>query len=252
MAKKREAHAARRPVSLDALWEEVARLEPARPFSEALRDQRRAAPRVIAEFKRRSPSAGEIRPGAEPAEIARAYAGAGAAALSVLTDEEFFGGAPNDLIVAKEATSLPVLRKDFLLDERDLLESRRIGADAILLIVRLLPPGELRALLSVARRAGLDALVEAHGDRELEVALAAGASLLGVNHRDLDTLTIDLSLSRRARAIAGPEPILVAESGLHSRADLERMREHGADAVLIGESLLRAPSPGAALAELCG
>lgn len=250
VAAKRAAHVVRKPIALDRLRQEIARLPAVRPFASSLRDPAHAAPRAIAEIKRRSPSGGEIRPGADPAAIAKEYAHAGASALSVLTDEPFFGAEADDLPAARRACGLPALRKDFLLDERDLLESRLLGADAILLIVRLLAPAELAALLAVAERAGLAALVEAHGERELEVALAAGAKIVGVNHRDLDTLAIDLSLSERARALAGPEPILVAESGIRTRADVERMRAHGADAILVGESLLRAPEPGRALAEL--
>jgi indole-3-glycerol phosphate synthase len=205
---------------------------------------------VIAEFKRRSPSAGALRPGADAALIARAYARAGAAALSVLTDEHFFGGRMEDLAVARTAVALPVLRKDFLLDERDLLEARLGGADAVLLIVRILDRARLAALLDQAGQAGLDALVEAHSAAEIDLALACGARVIGINHRDLDTLAIDLELSARARAQVGPSVTLVAESGIQSRADVARMREHGADAILIGESLLRAPDPGAALADL--
>ncbi|MCA1663228.1 MAG: indole-3-glycerol-phosphate synthase TrpC, partial [Myxococcales bacterium] len=138
---------------------------------------------------------------------------------------------------------------DFLLDERDLLQARLFGADAALLIVRILDAATLRALVAAARRAGLAALVEAHDDGEIEAALAAGADIIGVNHRDLDTLAIDLSLSARARALA-PNAILVGESGIQTRAHVAEMRAHGVDAILVGESLLRAADPGAALAEL--
>lgn len=242
VAHKRREHQRRRPASLDELWARVEALPPPRPL---------ALPRlsVIAEFKRRSPSAGEIRPGADPKQIASAYERAGAAAISVLTDEKFFAGSPADLAAARAATRLPILRKDFLLDERDLVEARLQNADAALLIVRILDRATLASLIAVARRARLAALVEAHSDAELEAALAAGAGIVGVNHRDLDTLAIDLSLSARARRLA-PAATLVAESGIQTRADVERMREHGVDAILVGEALLRAPEPGAALAEL--
>jgi indole-3-glycerol phosphate synthase len=223
-------------------------LPPPRDFRAAI--ARRGQLAVIAEFKRRSPSGGEIRPGADPAEIAAAYAQAGAAAMSVLTDARFFGATEGDLLRARGASGLPVLRKDFLLDERDVLEARLAGADAALLIVRLLDDDTLRALVAVARGIGLTPLVEAHTDRELERALAAGADVIGVNHRDLDTLAIDLGLSARARRQVGPDVVLVAESGIQTRADVARMREHGADAILVGEALMRARDPGAALAEL--
>ncbi len=247
VAEKRREHAHRDPVSLDELWRQASALPPARPFADAIRVPGQL--RVIAEFKRRSPSAATIRPGADPADIARRYAHAGAAALSVLTDARFFDGSMADLRAARLAVTLPVLRKDFLLDERDLLQARLAGADAALLIVRILEPPALTALVAAARALGMAALVEAHSDGEIETALAAGATIIGVNHRDLDTLAIDLTLSARARALA-PQAILVGESGIIVRSHMEMMRAHNVDAVLIGEALLRAPDPGAALEEL--
>lgn len=249
VAAKRRAHAERKPVLPATLWHDVVVRSDARPLAMALRKPGRQL-RVIAEFKRRSPSAGEIRPGADPAAIAGEYAAAGASALSVLTDGEFFGAEPGDLGRAQQACALPVLRKDFLLDERDLLETRIAGADAALLIVRLLPEPLLSALIEVGERAGLSLLVEAHTDAEVETALRAGAQIIGVNHRDLDTLTIDLQLSARARKLAGSGPILVGESGIGTAEHMALMVEHGVDAVLVGESLLRSPSPGAKLREL--
>jgi indole-3-glycerol phosphate synthase len=250
VAAKRRAHAARTPLELERLLAEAAQRPPVRSLAGALGDGKRPAPRVIAEFKRRSPSAGAIRSGADPAEVARAYAGAGASALSVLTDREFFDGASEHLPEARAACALPVLRKDFLLDERDLAESRLLGADAVLLIVRILGGARLRSLLNVVDQLGFEALVEVHSDAELEEALAADSQIVGVNHRDLDTLEIDLGLSARARALAGPDRVLVAESGIRTRADVERMREHDVDAILVGESLMKAPSPGDALRAL--
>jgi len=251
VAAKRAAHAARGPADLDRLLAEAAAWPSVRSLAAALRDPARPTPRVIAEFKRRSPSAGAIRPGADPAEIARAYAGAGAAALSVLTDGPFFDGAPEHLASARAACALPVVRKDFLLDERDLAEARLFSADAALLIVRILGRERLRALVGAAHRIGLEVLVEVHSDAELDDALHAGAAIIGVNHRDLDTLAIDLELSARARKLAGPEPVLVGESGIATRADVERMRAHELDAILVGEALMKAPDPGAALRALC-
>ncbi len=247
VAEKRREHGLRDPVALDELWRQVAALPPARPFADAIRQP--GTLRAIAEFKRRSPSAGEIRPGADPADIAARYERAGAAAISVLTDARFFDGSSADLRAAHFAVGVPLLRKDFLLDERDLLQARLAGADAVLLIVRILEPATLAALLGVAARAGLAALVEAHADGEIEAALAAGATIIGVNHRDLDTLAVDLSLSARARSLA-PAAILVAESGIQTRQHVAQMRAHGVDAILVGESLQRAPDPGAALVEL--
>lgn len=258
VAEKRREHARRQPIALATLWAQVEALPPTRDFAAALlgttpatgpSERSRLRPRVIAEFKRRSPSAGAIRPGADPARIAAAYAAAGAAALSVLTDVRFFDGALAHVKAARDACALPVLRKDFLLDERDLLEARLAGADAALLIVRLLDAATLRALLAVAAQAKLHVLVEAHNDAEIDTALTAGATIVGVNHRDLDTLVIDLSLSARARA-AAPSGILVAESGIQTPAHVAQMMANGADAILVGEALMRAEDPGVALREL--
>jgi indole-3-glycerol phosphate synthase len=253
VAEKRLA-AARRPLSDDeraARWERARALPPGRDFEAALRAGRGAAhPSVIAEFKRRSPSAGALRPDGDAAAVAREYETAGAAALSILTDEAFFDGRLADLQAARAATALPALRKDFLLDENDLVEARLAGADAALLIVRILSAADLARLIAAARTLSLPVLVEAHSDAEVEAALAAGARILGINHRDLDTLTIDLALSSRARALAGPDVLLVGESGIRTPADVARMRDHGCDAILVGEALLRAPSPGAALRAL--
>ncbi len=248
VAAKLRAHSARQPRTLDSLWQEVAACPPARPWRGALRVA--GTLQAIAEFKRQSPSAGAIRPGADPALIAAAYAAAGAAAMSVLTDEEFFDGRLADLGSARQACTLPVLRKDFLLDERDLVETRLAGADAALLIVRLFAASQLSALVAVGKQLGLGLLVEAHTDGEVEIALAAGSDVVGVNHRDLDTLKIDLELSARARRLAGEDIVLVAESGIATVEDMARMRRHRVDAVLVGESLLRAPSPGDKLSEL--
>jgi indole-3-glycerol phosphate synthase len=250
IADKLQAHRARAPVDEDQLLLRIAQLPTARPFAAALSDGQRRAPRVIAEFKRRSPSAGTIRAGADPVAIARRYHAAGAAALSVLTDEKFFDGRLEHLRAARDAVPLPILRKDFLLDERDLYEARLAGADAALLIVRILARPRLEALVVAARRAGLETLIEAHNDAEIETALAAGGTVIGVNHRDLDTLKIDLGLSARARKVAGPSVTLVAESGIQTAAHVAEMRAHGVDAILVGESLMRAEDPGAALETL--
>jgi indole-3-glycerol phosphate synthase len=247
VAHKRAQHASREPADLDRYWAAIARLPPVRPF--VLRAGA-THPAVIAEHKRASPSAGSIRPGSFVAEIAREYEAAGASALSVLTDERFFAGAPVDVSLAHGSVALPIVRKDFLLDERDLLESRMLSADAALLIVRLLDEKTLAHLIDVGRRAGLSLLVEAHSDDEIRAARAAGAEIIGVNHRDLDTLRIDLALSARARTVAGDGVTLVGESGLSTPADLREMRARGLDAVLVGEALMRAPSPGTALREL--
>jgi indole-3-glycerol phosphate synthase len=218
-----------------------------RAFSEALR---RPGLNVIAEFKRRSPSRGPIREDLTPIDVAQQYEVAGAAALSILTEPEFFGGSLEDLRQARAATLLPALRKDFLVHEYQVWEARLAGADAVLLIVAALSDAELAALHGVADEAQMDALVEVHDEQELERALACGARLVGVNNRDLKTMEVSLETSLRL-AERIPEGVLrVTESGLRSGADLARLRDAGYHAFLIGEHLMQAPGPGLALEEL--
>jgi indole-3-glycerol phosphate synthase len=218
-----------------------------RGFARALREG--PPPRVIAEFKRASPSKGEIRPGADPVEIARAYERAGAAALSVLTDRDFFCGDLDDLRQARAACELPVLRKDFTIDRLQILEARAAGADAVLLIVAALPGAALAELLACGRATGLDVLVEVHTEVELERALEAGAELLGINNRDLHTFRTDVGVTRAlAKRAAGR--LVVSESGLDAPETLRSLTEAGAHAFLVGEALMRAPDPGDALRRL--
>jgi indole-3-glycerol phosphate synthase len=223
---------------------------PTRGLARALRRSAGEPVRVLAEIKRASPSAGAIRAGADPAAIAAEYHGGGAAAISVLTDEQFFAGELGFLARVRERVPLPLLRKDFIIDPYQVVEARAAGADGILLIVAALAPAQLSELLAAASLQQLDALVEVHDAREAEVALAAGASLLGVNHRDLKTFTIDMSLTEQVARRVPPSVVLVGESGIKSAADVRRLGEAGAHAVLVGETLMRAPSPGAALREL--
>ena len=225
--------------------------------SEAPRGFRRAleaaeAPVVIAELKRRSPSRGEIRPDFDPVACARDYAAGGAAALSVLTDERYFGGRLEYLAKVRAAVALPLLRKDFLIDPYQLDEARAAGADAVLLIVAALGAGALGALLAHARAGGLDALVEVHDEGELERALEAGADLVGVNNRDLRSFVTDLTVTERLAPRVPPGVLLVAESGISVPADLERLARAGARAFLVGESLMREAEPGRALRRLRG
>ena len=247
LADKEKQHTLRDPIGD---WDQ--RIEvPELPPVPSLRAAIRAAgkrPAVIAEFKRRSPSAGDILPGGDVAEIAAAYARAGAAGVSILTEQKFFGGSLKDLAAARTA-GVPLLRKDFVLFNEDNVDARHAGASAVLLIARILDDAKLKALLDDARSVGLEPLVEVHDEREMARAVAVGADLIGVNHRDLDTLAIDLSLSERLAAMKPAGALLVAESGLRGPEDLLRMRDCGCDAVLVGEALLRAPSPGDALAE---
>jgi indole-3-glycerol phosphate synthase len=204
----------------------------------------------IAEVKRRSPSAGWIREGADPVAIAKAYEGAGAAALSVLTDEPFFGGALEDLRRARAAVGVPVLRKDFIVDRYQIVEARAAGADAILLIVSALTDAELTSFSAEAACWGLDVLVEAHDEAEVHRALASSARIIGINHRDLRTFQVDTTLAARMRPAIPRSRVVVAESGIKTPADVAKLRAAGIDAILVGETFMRAPDPGRALEEL--
>jgi indole-3-glycerol phosphate synthase len=248
--KFQELAAARSAHPLPDVCAQAADAPPPRDLAAALRRAPHAKPRVIAEVKRRSPSAGDIRPGAVAVEIAQQYMLAGAAAISVLTDERFFGGSLADLAAVRAGTRLPVLRKDFLVDPYDVWRARAAGADAVLLIVAALEPARLAEMTGLARELGMTALVEVHDEDELATALAAGATVVGVNHRDLRTFEIDMDLSARLRTLAPPEVVFVAESGIRGPADVARLQTAGADAILVGETLMRAPDPGQALREL--
>jgi indole-3-glycerol phosphate synthase len=225
-----------------------------RSLAAALRPATRPAAGItcISEFKRRSPSAGWIREGATVDELVRAYASAGAAALSVLTDEPFFGGTLADLTAARGIVSVPVMRKDFVVDAYQLAEARAAGADAALLIVAALSDTELSALLAVATLYGLETLVEAHDAEETARAVRAGAPIIGINNRDLKTFTVDRELALRLRAEIPRDRIVVAESGIRDAADVQRLRDAGVDAMLVGETLMRAADPAAALRALLG
>lgn len=223
---------------------------PVRPFADALRRPAGMPVRVLAEIKRASPSAGPIRVDADPADVAREYASNGAAAISVLTDKQFFDGELPFLARVREACSLPLLRKDFIVDGYQIAEARAAGADAILLIVAALDEAHLIELHATAASYNLDALVEVHTLEEAEVALRIGATLLGVNHRDLKTMTMDMSLTAAIAPRVPAGTILVGESGIRTGADLRALGAAGAHAVLVGEHLMRAPSPGDALRQL--
>ncbi|MCB9572890.1 MAG: indole-3-glycerol phosphate synthase TrpC [Kofleriaceae bacterium] len=253
--KRQEVAHARAERPLAAVMRLAGRAAPPRSLTDAVHRDPGAPMRVIAEIKRASPSAGPIRPGADPAAIAREYAAAGAAAISVLTDVEFFDGDLGFLAQVRalpETAALPLLRKDFLIDEYQVVEARAAGADAVLLIVAALDDATLRDLLVAAHDLGLEALVEVHDEAEADRAVAAGAELIGVNHRDLATFTIDLSLTGRLAARLPARTVLVGESGIRGADDVARLAADGAHAVLVGEALMRAPSPGAALRALLG
>lgn len=229
--------------------------EPTRGFARALATA--TPPAVIAEIKRRSPSRGLIRPDLDPVACALAYQRGGAACLSVLTDRHYFGGELGYLRQVRDAVALPLLRKDFVIDAYQIDEARSAGADAVLLIVAALSREELVQFRERAQERGLDVLIEVHDESELEIALAAGAELLGVNNRDLKTFHTDLAVTERLAARLAEEGQadrvrLVAESGIHDRGDVARLEKAGAVAFLVGESLMRDPDPARALEGLRG
>jgi indole-3-glycerol phosphate synthase len=211
---------------------------------------RRRSPAIIAEMKKASPSRGVMAVDFDPVGLAKAYERGGAAALSVLTDQTFFHGKLEDLSAARAATALPVLRKDFIIDESQVVEAAAHGADAILLIVAILDAARIRSLRALAARYGMASLVEVHDENELEIALSTGANLVGVNNRNLRTFEVSLetSITLAARIPAGV--IKVAESGIHSAADVARLGAAGFDAFLVGEHLMQSASPAEALGAL--
>lgn len=254
LARKAEEIAERSArLSLRELRHQTQNLPPPRPFLSHLeRTIARGRPAVIAEIKRASPSKGLLRDPFRPADIARSYAAAGACCLSVLTDRDFFQGSEDYLKEARAACELPVLRKDFIIDPYQVYEARLIGADCILLIVAALDDARLLELERLAVDLDLDVLVEVHDAEELQRALAIGATLIGVNNRNLRTFEtrLDTTLDLLPRIPAGHT--VVTESGIHTPADVALMREHGVHAFLVGEAFMRAPDPGAKLAELFG
>jgi len=226
---------------------------PTRSLAQALRGPSLG---LIAEVKRASPSRGVLRADLDAQALARTYASGGAAAISVLTEEQHFQGSLGDLEAVRAVLDgrggprPPVLRKDFLFDAYHLFEARAYGADAVLLIVAILDPALLAELLALARTLGLECLVEVHDERELEWALAADAQIIGINNRDLRTFEVDLAVSERLRPLIPRDRVVVAESGIHTRADVQRLRALGVNAVLIGEALVTAGDPAAKIREL--
>ncbi|MDD3718499.1 MAG: indole-3-glycerol phosphate synthase TrpC [Actinomycetota bacterium] len=221
-------------------------------FREAVRRRPVDGIRIIAEIKRASPSRGPIRPDLSVEKLAESYQRGGACAVSVLTEPEFFKGSLEDLERARAATSLPLLRKDFILDPYQLLEARAYGASAALLIAALLPGDGLAALLAEAETLGLESLVEVRGEAELEAALAAGAGVIGINNRDLRTLEVELETTARLAPLVPPDRTLVSESGYGGRAQLAGLAALGVDAVLVGEALVREEDPASALRKMAG
>lgn len=252
LAYKRQEVAVRKAQQSISSLEAQARAQtPTRGFENALR-RVEARPALIAEIKKASPSKGLIRADFEPALLAAAYAAGGARCLSVLTDGPSFQGGEADLIAARTAVGLPVLRKDFTIDPWQIAESRAIGADAILIIMAGADDALAGELLSEAKRFGMDALVETHDEAELDRALKLGASLIGVNNRSLATFQTSLAVTERLAALAPKDRFLVAESGINTHADIARLQRAGARAFLVGESLMRQPDVESATRALLG
>jgi indole-3-glycerol phosphate synthase len=249
-ATRNDLRARRERVPLADLERRLEARGPDRPFSEALT---RPGVSIIAEHKRRSPSAGEIRPGSSVTEIVGAYERGGASALSVLTEPEFFGGSLEDLTEARAACRLPILRKDFIVDVYQVYESAVIGADALLLIVAALNQDDLQSLHAEALALDLDVLVEVHSADELDCALeVVDADVIGINNRDLTDFSVDVDRTFELLADVPAGKTVVSESGIHTREQLDELERVGVDAVLVGESLMRAPDPEEAVRALSG
>lgn len=246
--KREELAQAKRERPLSQLERGLKDRPPLRDFRSAIRRPGRLS--LIAEIKRASPSAGPIRPEADVRKVAQEYLTAGAQAVSVLTDSRFFSGSIEDLRAVKSEIPLPVLRKDFLLEEYQVIEAAQAGADAVLLIAAILSPAVLKRLLGLARGLSLESLVEVHTEHELGEALEAGATVLGINNRDLTTFEVDIRTTQRLIRGIPADRVRVSESGLRSRQDVELVRSQGADAVLIGEELMSAPDIPARVKEL--
>ena len=236
--------------SLADLAQAVDRLPKPRGFVAAIRNASVKHLAVISEIKRRSPSKGDLNPDLDPASLASTYEHAGASCISVLTDGPHFGGSVADLQAARAAVSLPVLRKDFTVAEVDVFDARLMGADCLLLIAAALSRGEIEHLTGLAISIGLDVLVEIHDENELEIALSIGAEMIGVNQRDLVTFNVDTERAVRVAASMPDGIVKVAESGIRSRGDAEVLLGAGFDAILVGETLVKSPDPGAELRSL--
>jgi indole-3-glycerol phosphate synthase len=245
--KHREVAGRKKSTSPSALESAIEGMPPTRDFRRALAGRNCA---IIAEVKRRSPSRGVIQEDFDPVRIAGEYERHGAAAVSVLTDETFFGGSDADLTAIKRAISLPILRKEFIIDPWQIHETRAIGADALLLIAAILGENQLRAYRELAASMGLASLVEVHDRRELETALSAGSEIIGINNRDLKTFTTDIRTSLALAPLVPADRTVVSESGIHSRTQIEILLQAGVHAFLIGEALVTAPDRGEKFREL--
>ena len=249
---KRQEIAQGKQILTEIQWlTKAARLAPPRGFANALKTAvAKGMPAVIAEVKRASPSKGLLREPFDPVDIANSYAQHGATCLSVLTDVQYFKGAPQYLDMARQASGLPVIRKDFIIDTYQVVQARGLGADAILLIVAALQLPELLELEACAHELGMDVLVEVHDADEMELALQLKTSLIGVNNRNLRTFETSLQTTLDLKNKVTPEHLLITESGISSRADVQLMRSNGVHAFLVGEAFMRANDPGLALQDL--
>lgn len=250
--KRREVTAQKAARPLADLETMITEMPPTRDFREALGADDDDGCAIIAEVKRRSPSRGLLRADFDPVRIAQEYEKHGAAAVSVLTDETFFGGSSADLIAVREAIRLPILRKEFIVDLYQIHETRAIGADALLFIAAILTEGQLREYSNLAASLGLAALVEVHDATELEKALGAGAEIIGLNNRDLKTFVTDLRTSMKLASLIPKDRIVVSESGIRTRGEIETLLKAGIRTFLIGETLIAAPEIGLKLGELLG
>ena len=246
--KRFEVDLQKQAISIEQLQEGISEMPSSRSMKQALIS---SSPGIIAEFKRRSPSKGWIKQEARPEEIAPAYAAAGASALSILTDEKFFGGNLKDIRAARPLVDIPILRKDFIIDEYQLYQAKIVGADAVLLIAAALKPEKCNELVKKAHDLGLEVLLEIHSSEELTY-INEKIDMVGINNRNLKDFTVDTDNSRRFREMIPPEILFVSESGICSAEDVKRLREIGTDAVLIGEALMRTENKAEKLAWLGG
>ena len=250
--KKQEIATAKKRVPERLLREKAMIPQKRRPFLQKLAQPGPSGANIIAEIKRASPSKGVICPDLNPVTYAVEYERGGAAALSVLTDEPHFKGSIHDLKSARKSTTLPVLRKDFLISSYQIFESAVMGADALLLIARILDPKQLKDYLNLCNELQMDALVEIHSEKDLEKATRAGAGLIGINNRNLRSFETDIHISIRMKSLLEPDQVAVAASGIRSRKDIEKLNDSGIWNFLIGESLVRSDNPGALLKSLLG
>ncbi|MFZ5644149.1 MAG: indole-3-glycerol phosphate synthase TrpC [Bacillota bacterium] len=249
--KRTEVNALKKAFDYHSAKQSIDMLPPARSLSRSLKQSGKVT--LLAEIKGASPSKGTIRKNFNPSDVARIYAENGAAAISVLTDEKFFSGRPEYLTEVRKATELPVLRKDFIIDPIQIYQARLLGADAVLLICSALSSKDLGSLMKAAEESGLEALVEVHDEYELDSAIKAGAINIGINNRDLRTFVTDINTTiKLSKKLGNSSTVLVSESGIKSRADIEMLKEHGVSAVLVGEALMAAADIAGKVRELTG